>query len=299
MPICANCQTPYEEGQRFCKTCGGSLIKETPEPTVCPGCGTILTNQAFCHECGTPLDATPKPSRPEPSSKWERCQGFVDRLVKGSPAHILALVGGCLLVLIIIILGITWISGRGTISSSPEMTARGKATSSGQKPSGEVPTSGVLGPPFFSKPTDLAKLNPTTAKEGTIAGPDQQLSLKEEIEEVLFNLRKGQVEKDIIIYMSCFSPSYPNLEQKREDTLKNWREFEFLKMLFNIDEIQEVAADSHIALVTWDIQTRNINTLKETKSSQKYKVWFVKDAGKRLIKSLEKEGKEVKEVEHD
>lgn len=51
-------------------------------------------------------------------------------------------------------------------------------------------------------------------------------------------------------------------------------------------------ADSHIALVTWEVQAQNINTQKVATSSQKFKVWFTKEQGQRLIKSLEKEGKE-------
>lgn len=295
MPSCFNCQTPYEEGQRFCKTCGTPLIEATAQPIACPGCGTMLTpDQVFCHECGAAVDAAPKLTRPEPPPRLQRPQGFVDRVVKGSPAHILALVGGCLLILIVLVLGINWLVGRGTTSSTPGITAQGKTPVSAKKPAGALPTSGVLGPPYFSKPTDLAKLNPSISKEGAAAGADQELSPKEEMEEVLFNLRKAQIEKDIDLYMSCFSPSYPDLEQRRDNTLKNWRAFEFSQMLFNFDDMQEVAPDSHIALITWDIQASNINTQKITNSTQQYKVWFVKERGKWLIKSLEKEGKEAK-----
>jgi hypothetical protein len=300
MPSCFNCQTPYEEGQRFCKTCGTPLVNPTVKPMACPGCGTMLTSdQSFCHECGAAVDAIPKPAPVQPSSSWQRPQGFIDRVIKGSPAHILALVGGCLLILIILALGINWFAGRGTKSSSPGLTAQGKTAAGAQKPSGGIPASGVLGPPYFSKPTDLAKLNPPIPKGEAATAPDQQLSPKEEMEEILFNLRKGQEEKDLTLYMSCFSPTYPNLDQKKEDTLKSWKTFEFSQMLFKIDDIQEVAPDSQIATVTWDIQARNLNNQKVTKSSQKYKVWFVKEGGKWLIKSLEKEGKEVQEVEHD
>jgi hypothetical protein len=302
MPSCSNCQTPYEEGQRFCKTCGNSLKEATPKPIACLGCGVMLTSdQSFCHECGAVVDATPTPELPQLPASGQRPQGFFDRVIKGSPAHILALVGGCLLILIVIGLGVSWFMGRGGTPSRPGLIAQEKTPvkAKAQNPPGGLPTSGVLGPPYFSKPTDLAKLNPPTAKGGAITVSDQELSPKEEMEEVLFNLRKGQEAKDLTLYMSCFSPSYPNLDKKREDTLKSWQTFEFSQMLFNIEDIREVAPDSHIALVTWDIEARNLNNQKVTKSSQQYKVWFIKDAGKRLIKSLEKEGKEVKAVKND
>jgi hypothetical protein len=303
MPKCFNCRTPYREGQKFCKACGTSLVNPAVKPMSCPRCRTVLAaNQSFCHECGAVLAPVSKPARAQPRSRRQWPQGFVDRVVKGYPAHILALVGGCLLVLIVLAVGVNWLGGWGSISSLLSLTGQGKTTASTPKPAGEIPTSGVLGPPYFSKPTDLAKLNPPTAKGGAITAPNQELSPKEEMEEVLFNLRKGQEEKDLTLYMSCFSPTYPDLEQKKEDTLKIWKTFEFSQMLFNIEDIQEVAPDTQVALVTWEIQARNLNTQKVATSSQKYKVWFIKEAGKWLIKSLEKEGKEAKEMkeaEHD
>ncbi len=53
-----------------------------------------------------------------------------------------------------------------------------------------------------------------------------------------------------------------------------------------------ISADSHIALVTWDVQARDRNNQKTTTSSQQFKVRFIKEQGRQLIKSLEKEGKE-------
>jgi class 3 adenylate cyclase/tetratricopeptide (TPR) repeat protein len=56
--ICPNCQSPNEETQKFCRTCGARL------QTTCPGCGTAnLPGDEFCGECGLELQVSPKPDR--------------------------------------------------------------------------------------------------------------------------------------------------------------------------------------------------------------------------------------------
>ena len=53
---CPNCQSPNEEGQKYCRTCGARLR------TKCPGCGNIiLPSDRFCGECGLELGITNKP----------------------------------------------------------------------------------------------------------------------------------------------------------------------------------------------------------------------------------------------
>ena len=55
MPNCPECNFPYEDGQKFCNTCGAKLpIKITQK--VCPVCGnTLLENTKVCNICGTPV----------------------------------------------------------------------------------------------------------------------------------------------------------------------------------------------------------------------------------------------------
>ena len=292
MPSCLNCQTPYEEGQRFCKTCGTDLMSIGAQQIACPGCGVPITDQAFCHECGTHLDVAPAPAKQVPPAVLpvKPRGGFVNKIAKGSPMQILALVGGCLVLLVLILVGISWLSGGRTSPAPGDTLSQGKASGSAAKsaPAGGT-TPEVLGPPYFSKPTKLAELGSATVK---VAPAEPALSLKEEMEETLFNMRKGQEQKDIDLFMACFSPSFPELDKKRQETLKRWVVYDFSQLVFNIDDVQEEGADSHIALVTWDVQARNRNSEKVTASTQQFKVRFIKEQGRQLIKSLDKEGKE-------
>ncbi len=48
---CPSCQSPNDETQKFCRTCGARL------GTRCPGCGSaILPGDRFCGECGLELE---------------------------------------------------------------------------------------------------------------------------------------------------------------------------------------------------------------------------------------------------
>lgn len=206
---------------------------------------------------------------------------------KTSPAQILTILGGCLLALLIILVGLSWLSGTGTKSPPTQVASQGKTLPGTQKPVQSVIPE-VAGAPYFRSPTRVANLGPARASSAPMA-QSSGLSLKEEMEEVLFNLRKAQLEKDMDLFMSCYSPSFPDLEKKRQDTLKIWHHNEFVQMVFDIGDIQEVATGNDLASVTWEVQVRNLETQKITSSSQKFKVWFVKEKGRLLIKSMEKE----------
>ncbi|MEJ2672189.1 MAG: AAA family ATPase [Deltaproteobacteria bacterium] len=53
---CPSCQSPNEEGQKYCRTCGVRL------GTQCPGCQNIvLPSDRFCGSCGLELGSSQKP----------------------------------------------------------------------------------------------------------------------------------------------------------------------------------------------------------------------------------------------
>src|SRR6266446_3362765 len=79
MVYCANCNTTYPSGKRFCRDCGGPLTEVVQPRTTdsegslrCPSCGKeIATGKKFCRHCGTTLPA--QASREERSASCPTC----------------------------------------------------------------------------------------------------------------------------------------------------------------------------------------------------------------------------------
>jgi hypothetical protein len=254
MPQCPHCQTPYENGQRYCSMCGSFLLHPEEGDTFCPQCGVrVSPRQEFCHECDAPLKgakaavdvlgpepeapgATPASSPAPPPSKT------------GMPAWLLALLIGSGIVIIILLV---LLFSRGTKSPVPPPAPKAEA-------------------PAPSAPT-----------------PAPAATLKEQLQNVLSTLREAQLHKDIFKFMSVYSLTYPNLDEKRANTLKSWEDFDYTNLVFTINKIQSINPDNAIAWVTWYIDSRNRRTQELSSTTQTYQVRFAKELGKWRIRSLE------------
>ena len=72
MPVCQKCQSPYDEWQHYCLTCGQYLKDEAPFSRRCPQCGIQVPQEhTYCHKCAGPLKEDPSnPSRLISRWKW-------------------------------------------------------------------------------------------------------------------------------------------------------------------------------------------------------------------------------------
>jgi len=120
----------------------------------------------------------------------------------------------------------------------------------------------------------------TTAKEAPAALPEHLAAL-------LVTLREAQLNKDIVKFMSTYSLTFPELEQKRADTLTSWENFDYSNLVFTIDKVQAIDQDNAIAYVTWYIDTRNRRTQELASATQTYQVRFAKEMGQWRIRSLQ------------
>jgi hypothetical protein len=270
MPQCPHCQVPYEAGQRYCNTCGSFLMHPEQGDTFCPQCGVrVSPRQEFCHECDAPLKgplAAPEAlgtaagtAAPAPAAAPAKIPP------SGMPSWLLGVLAGAgILVIILLILLFT----RGTTKPPPPV------------PASKVEAPAPAQPAVTATPPAPATPAPEPAASA-------EAVLKEQVQKELSILREAQLHKDIVLFMSVYSLTYPELDDKRANTLKAWELFDFTNLVFTVDKIQTIDPDNAIAWVTWYIDTKNRRNQELASSSQTYQVRFAKEMGKWRIRSLE------------
>jgi hypothetical protein len=270
MPQCPHCQAPYEAGQRYCSICGSFLLHPEQGDTFCPQCDVRVSPlQEFCHECDAPLKGAPAASGALDTTLGTAAPAPETAPAKippsGMPSWLLGvLVGAGILVIILLILLFT----RGTTTPPAPAPA----------PKAEAP---VPAPP-------AATATPTTpAIPAPEPAPPAEANLKEQLQKELSILREAQLRKDIVLFMSVYSLTYPELDNKRASTLKAWERYDFNNLVFTVDKIQPIDPDNAIAWVTWYMDTKNRRTQDLSSSSQSFQVRFAKEQGKWRIRTLE------------
>ena len=268
MPQCPHCQVPYEDGQRYCSTCGSFLLHPEQGDTFCSQCDVRVSNrQEFCHECDAPLKGDPAALAAEAETPLAQAQAPSPASAPkaGMPSWLTGvLVGAAILVIILLILLFT----RGT-STPPAPALAPKAEAPAPAP-----------PAATLAPTKPATPAPEPAKPA-------EATLQEQLQKELAILREAQLRKDIVLFMSVYSLTYPELDNKRASTLKAWEGFDFTNLVFTIDKIQSIDPDNAIARVTWYMDTKNRRTQDLLSSTQTFQVRFAKELGKWRIRSLE------------
>jgi hypothetical protein len=268
MPQCPHCQAPFEAGQRYCSTCGSFLLHPEQGDTFCPQCDVRVSPlQEFCHECDAPLkgaqaapEALGTAAAPAPEASPAKIPP------SGMPSWLMGvLVGAGILVIILLILLFT----RGTTTPPAPAPA----------PKAEAPA-----PPAPPAVTATPAAPATPAPE---PAPSPEAALKEQLQKELSILREAQLRKDIMQFMSVYSLTYPELDDKRATTLKAWDNFDFTNLVFTVDKVQSIDPDNAIAWVTWYMDTKNRRTQELSSSSQTFQVRFAQEQGKWRIRSLE------------
>jgi hypothetical protein len=277
MPQCPHCHDPYESGQRYCSTCGSFLLHPEHGDTFCPQCGVrVSPRQEFCHECDVPLKGAaaalavlgPAPEAESPPAKAPEPTQAAARPT-GMPSWLIGLlVGAGLIIIILLIL----LFSRGT--STPPAPA--------PAPKVEAPAPAPQAPA-----TKAEAPAPAPAAPATEAAPPAAADLKGQLQSVLSTIREAQLHKDIVQFMSVYSLTYPELDDKRAKTLKSWEHFDYTNLVFTVDKLQPIDPDNALAWVTWYVDTKNRRTQDLSSNSQTYQVRFAKEMGQWRIRSLQ------------
>jgi uncharacterized Zn finger protein (UPF0148 family) len=246
--------------------CGSFLLHPEEGNTFCPQCGVrVSPRQEFCHECDAPLKEEPLkvvkavsgegPLPAAESGQVAAPQGMPPWLI-GSLA-----VAGIVIIFVLIML----FSRSAPPPAPPAPTAAPKAEAPAPPPTpAPAPAPAPAPPPPAAPAADL----------------------KEELQTVISTLREAQLKKDISEFMSVYSTTFPDYDQKRKGALESWQNFDFTNLVFTVDKIQALDPNNALAGVTWYMDIKNRNTQEFSSITQAYQVRFVKEMGKWRIREL-------------
>ncbi len=261
---CPYCHEPTMANHLFCRACGASQIIPEVDRAFCPFCGLrVSQGQEFCHECcGYLLPEKTTGQEPPAPPFLERCfsqvRGLVNRYLR-----VALMVGGLVMVFIVFLsLSKTAIFPPAFEQSEKQPAGQGTPVAKETEPS-QV---------FFQSPPVQSPV------------PNVELSVRSQLSQVLSQIRKAQMDKDIDLFMSAFSPYFQGLEEKRQKILRIWQLYDFVDMNFEIKDIQELDNNTASVNVYWQIEAKNKNTQEIRQSIKSYSVTFSKEGDKWLIK---------------
>ena len=141
----------------------------------------------------------------------------------------------------------------------PDTNASPSKEDIGLLPSRPTTSAKSMTPPMEPKPVTGETLekeiavSPSTPSIPTTS--KTSVSDREEIENItkLFeNIRRANLKKDIDLFMSCYSAGFKDQEGKKRETLKNWENFTYINLSYNLKE-HTISGDTAGIRVEWVI----------------------------------------------
>jgi hypothetical protein len=231
--ICPICKEDHLEG-KSCNRCGAALVSPSPPQ------GKERTRQL------RPLEAKKnEPKIPYPSEFEEdlfrdempdqqtskrtvdeqiKKGRFVRKIKKDYPRIFLNWSG---IAIICIAAGyLLWSTYSHVVTKKPDSNA---IPPSKEKASSPAPTSSVI-PPSSALPTEVEEI--------------------EKIRNLLENVRKANLVKDIDLFLLCYSNDFKDREGKKKSTLESWENFNFLDLTYDL-VTHSVSGNAVKARVAW------------------------------------------------
>jgi ketosteroid isomerase-like protein len=336
MLICTKCNIEYEEGKKFCRTCGSPLVNKAEPPLksedkgqikekkpeailICPKCKVFYETGKFCRKCGiilveqVPLQEKEKPLViPSPQIKEEPP---LIQAPKEQPIEKPKVTP--------IIEQTKEVKKELPPIQIPEQKQVEKLKKETRKmvspPSegkkilrpltvgivGIVVLIAVAGYLLWPKYSHLIKKQPPSSpalisKEGTPAvspspeakpspPPGTEAQEIEKIKSLLENIRQANLQKNIDIFMSCYSVEFKDREGRRRDTLENWKNFDYLELSYDLKS-QAISGETANARVEWFILTSPKGGGQAQESKAVLDVTFKKEDGGWKIKEIKSAG---------
>jgi hypothetical protein len=135
----------------------------------------------------------------------------------------------------------------------------------------------------------LASTTPAGQKDLSVTSPvpSSPPAPAEYFPKLLNRIQEAQLKKDIDLFLSAYSPSFPEISKKREQTLQIWKDYDFLEIQYLIDDVQPKDSQNFLAKVTWKIKAQHLDSNKIKRFLKSYRVCFSKGSGEWLIQNIE------------
>ena len=127
-----------------------------------------------------------------------------------------------------------------------------------------------------------------TASQPLSSVPDQQTVAENEeakkIRSVFEDFRRANLQKNIDLFMSCFSGDFDGTEQKRKDTIKMWEMFTYYDLSYDLKK-QKIVGNAANVRLEWVTKTsvrasgksRNDRTLLDVTLKRERDAWKIKE----------------------
>ena len=104
--------------------------------------------------------------------------------------------------------------------------------------------------PIPKKETASTSTSPSM-KSPPVAPIDQEV---QKIGSLFENIRQANLQKDIDLFVSCFSRDFDGMEGKRRETLKMWENYNYLNLSYHLKK-QKVSGDTAKVTLEWLVRT--------------------------------------------
>jgi hypothetical protein len=128
-----------------------------------------------------------------------------------------------------------------------------------------------------------ASLSSTPAPQSQLSVPGGQES--DTIGSLFDNIQQANLQKDIDLFMSCYSRHFKESKEKRVATLKAWEHFDYLDLSYELKN-QKITGNMAIARVKWLIRTSAKPSGKPQDSEAVLDVTLQKEEGQWKIKEI-------------
>lgn len=276
--ICPKCKAVYDTG-KFCKKCGSPLPIRTKPIVVEP---PIETQKEAFREIPPPQPPEQQTVQPVVSVEIGEPEKSVEvripekktdirqiKPAKKKPVFRHLYIGVASAIIVIVIGGyLLWPKYSYLIKKQPPSSI---GLIQKVEPPSDAP---VAHPPQKTQPI-IPKVS--EAKE------------VEAIKNLLENIRQANLQKNIDLFMSCYSLEFKEREERRRNTLENWKNFDFLELSYELKR-RSISGDTATGRVEWFILTSPKGGGQAQEGKAVLDVTFKKENGGWKIKEIKSAG---------